>query len=417
MSLIPKAGEQSKYTATYGQTPRSIEFIDHQRHRNAPGFSHCESALLNAPAMENTMDGILLAMPEAVLVASLAGIIRAMNSQAEELLGYRSTDLAGQTISTVFTGELDPGPLSKLFDPGRWHTLTEGPSPVIRNRTGDVLVTEVTRCDLIVSGAPVCAYRMTDASEILRLRNRIAEAERETALLSRLAILGELTAAIAHELSQPLTAISSYIAAARNCFVNTADERPKHSLELMSKAGAQAQRAWQIVQRLRTLLQNRSVIHRESDLRQAVQDAIELATLGVEIDGFHIVKKIPDTPVLVKMDAVQIQILLANLIRNAIDELRVSTGRRIITIELKANDFAAEVSVADTGPGIAQHVQDSMFNPFLTTKPEGLGVGLAVSRRIAMAHGGRLEARNLEEGGAEFSFIIPVSVKKRVDNE
>lgn len=412
MSLIPKTGQPSKYTATYGPAHSSIELVDHRRHRNAPGYSHCESALLNAPALENTIDSILLAMPEPVLIASLAGVIRALNAHAEELFGYESADLAGRTIATIFTGDLDPGPMSRRFDPGHWHTLTEGPSPVICNRTGDVLMGEVTRCDLIIGGVPVCAYRMTDASGILRLQNRIAEAERETALLSRLAILGELTAAIAHELSQPLTAISSYIAAARNCFVNTVDERPKHSMELMAKAGAQAQRAWQIVQRLRTLLQDRSVIHRESDLRRAVQDAIELATLGVEIDGFHIRKKIPDTPVMVTMDAVQIQILLANLIRNAIDELRVSAGQRIVTIELKLNDIAAEVSVADTGPGIAQHVQDSMFNPFLTTKPEGLGVGLAVSRRIAMAHGGRLEARNLEEGGAEFSFIIPVSVKK-----
>lgn len=417
MSVIPKAGQHSRYTATYDPTHSSIELIDHRRHRSGSSYSPCESALLNVPAAESTLDSVLLAMPDPVLLASLGGSIRAVNSRAEELLGYSSADLAGRPISTVFTCEFEPGPPGNRFDPGSWHTLTNGPTPVVRNRTGDILVTEVMRCDLIVSGAPVCAYRMTDASEVLRLRNRIAEAEREAALMSRLAILGELTAAIAHELSQPLTAISSYIAAARNCFVDNADERPKHSMELMSKAGAQAQRAWQIVQRLRTLLQNRSVIHRDWDLRQVVQEAIELATIGVEIDGFRIVTEIPDAPVIVKMDSVQIQILLANLIRNAIDELRVSTGQRIVTIGLRVDDTAAEVSVADTGPGIAQHVQDSMFNPFLTTKPEGLGVGLAVSRRIAMAHGGYLEARNLEEGGAEFSFIIPVSVNKRVDNE
>jgi two-component system, LuxR family, sensor kinase FixL len=161
------------------------------------------------------------------------------------------------------------------------------------------------------------------------------------------------------------------------------------------------------------LLQNRDVTHREADLRQAVEDALELATLGVCIDGVTIRKTIPNSPVIVKMDAVQVQILLANLIRNAIDELRVSAGSRIITIELKVNeDNTAAVSVADTGPGIAQHVRDCIFNPFQTTKPEGLGVGLAVSRRIALTHGGRLEARNLDEGGAEFSFIVPVSVKK-----
>lgn len=421
MSIIHKSGEQSIYMDTYRQHKQSIDHVRYQHPRNGSGFSHCETVLLNAPVLNNSMDSILLGMPEPVLVASLAGEIRSLNSHAEQLLDYKSTDLAGQNISTVFTGEIDPCPLSaggKGFDPGSWHMLTSGPSPVIRKKAGEIVAAEVSRFDFVFEGLPVCVYRITDATEIVTLQNRIEEAERETALLSRLAILGELTATIAHELSQPLTAISSYIAAARNCFTNTADERPKHSLELMSKAGAQAQRAWQIVQRLRMLLQNRDVTHRDADLRQAVEDAIELATLGVTIDGVIIRKNIPNAPVIVKMDAVQVQILLANLIRNAVDELRVSAGRRIITIELKVNeDNAAEVSVADTGPGIAQHVRDSIFNPFLTTKPEGLGVGLAVSRRIALAHGGRLEARNLDEGGAEFSFIVPISVNKRVCNE
>lgn len=421
MSLFHKVGVQKHYFKAYCQHSQNIDPIDYLQPRSNSVYKKSDDALLTAAMPNDSMDRILLGMPEPVLTASLAGVIRSVNSHAEQILGYSSEDLSGQNISTVFTENLEPGPLNsggKQFTPGFWHALTDGPSPVICNKAGEIIFAEVLRCDCLIDGLPVCAYKIFDATGIVQLQNRVEQAERETALMSRLAILGELTAAIAHELSQPLTAISSYIAAARNCFANTVDERPKHSLELMSKAGAQAQRAWQIVQRLRTLLQNRDIEHREADLRQAVKDAIELATLGIMIDGFDIRKKIPDTPVIVRMDAVQIQILLANLIRNAIDELRVSKGNRIIRIELKVNaDNAAQVTVADTGPGISQQVQDSIFSPFHTTKPEGLGVGLAVSRRIAQAHGGRLEARNLDEGGAEFSFIVPVSVNKRVGNE
>lgn len=407
---------------SYYHYKQGIELVKCHQPRNCPVYSNWESALQSAPALDNTMDSILLSMPEPVLLTSLAGIIQSVNCHAEKLLDCRSTDLVGQSISTVFISEFTPclhsmdGERSAL---GSWHELTNGPSPVICGKSGQTISAEVVRCDFMKDGSPVRAYRITDATGNLRLQTRVKEAEREIELLSRLAILGELTATIAHELSQPLTAISSYIAAARNSFTNTVDERSKYSLELMSKAGDQAQRAWQIVQRLRTLLQNRDVTQREGDLREAVEDAIELATLGVSINNVEMRLDIPDTPVIVKMDAVQVQILLANLIRNAIDELRVSAcDRRIITIRLKVNeDNAAVVSVADTGSGIAPHVRDSIFNPFQTTKPEGLGVGLAVSRRIASAHGGSLEAHNLDEGGAEFSFILPISVNKRVSNE
>ena len=415
MSIVHKSSKQSIYRESYHHHKQSIDFVNYHQSRNGPEYNNCEGALLSAPMLNSTIDSILLSMPEPVLVTSLAGIIQSLNHRAEQLLGYKNADLAGQKLSIVFTNEINPCPMSaggKGFSAGNWHMLTNGPSPVIRKKAGEIVSAEVARCDFMFDGSPFCAYRLTDATGIVQLQNRIEEAERETALLSRLAILGELTAAIAHELSQPLTAISSYIAAARNSFTNTVDERPKYSLELMSKAGVQAQRAWLIVQRLRTLLQNRDITHCDGDLRQVVEDAVELAMLGVTINNVELRKEIPDTPVIAKMDTVQVQILLANLIRNAIDELRVSAcDPRIITIRLKVNeDNAAIVSVADTGPGIAPHVQDSIFNPFQTTKPEGLGVGLAVSRRIALAHGGSLEARNLDEGGAEFSFIVPISV-------
>jgi two-component system sensor kinase FixL len=165
-----------------------------------------------------------------------------------------------------------------------------------------------------------------------------------------------------------------------------------------------------MMHRLRRLLQHRGSDFNNDDMRLAAEEAIELSTLGAGEYGISLEVDLPHQPVIVRMDRIQVQILLANLIRNAVDELRVVKGERKIRIRLATdNDGMAVFSVEDTGPGIAPAVFENIFEPFLTTKPEGLGVGLAVSRRIALAHDGRLAARNRPEGGAAFSFLVPLS--------
>ncbi|MBX2805365.1 MAG: PAS domain-containing protein, partial [Hyphomicrobiales bacterium] len=208
MSLIHKTSASSKYKSAISQNKQSIALSQYQRLRIDGRHDHGESALLNAAALDNTLDSILLGMPEPILIASLAGIIRSVNASAEKLLGDSSANLIEQNISSIFTSELAPSSANakdSQFTPGAWHCLTPEPSPVIRKRSGEIVIADVTRLDFIADGLPVCAYKLTDATKVADLQNRLDEAIRETAVLSRLAILGELTAAIAHELSQPLT--------------------------------------------------------------------------------------------------------------------------------------------------------------------------------------------------------------------
>lgn len=366
------------------------------------------------------LDPLLFTLPDAVIATTLSGQVIVLNAAAEKLFGYKTNDVAGLSISVFFTCDFVPferTPCERTIQPGQWRALTKTTAPIARRNGGATFHAEVSRCKYAADGMPCFLFMVRDRSDEAQLRETIVQYEREITLLSRLGMLGELTAAITHELSQPLTAIASYTAAAQSCFSQPGANGAASGSELVEKAGAQAQRAWQIIQRLRMLLQHRDNEHREADLRTTVKEAADLATLGVRIDGLELHTDLPADPVMVRMDPVQIQILLANLIRNAIDELRVSAGTKIVRIELTADGAsAARVCVTDTGPGIAQHVFDSIFNPFLTTKAEGLGVGLAVSRRIAEAHCGSLSARNLDQGGAEFSFTVPVSVKKRVDD-
>lgn len=330
------------------------------------------------------------------------------------MFGYHSAEVVGRNISELFDPPHDPA-----------HTVAAAASecsywrhfqgqPIIRavKKDGELIPVEVLFRECRADVGNFRIYYVKDASLRNRQEQRIAELEREVAYLSRHSVLGELATAITHELSQPLTAITNYTAAASRIWTSGSTQHIEEGLQLITKAGEQAKRAWLIMHRLRQLLQHRGVESREEDLRRALDDAVELATLGANQYGIGITIDMPETPVMVRIDRVQIQILLANLIRNAVDELRVWNGERRIWIRLTVNDNSmAKVCVEDTGPGIAPDVYENIFDPFLTTKPQGLGVGLAVSRRIALAHGGRLAARNRPDGGAAFSFLVPLSAR------
>ncbi len=420
MSVFIKASGESQHMDVYNRKKQHLDNRNIKSLQKEPKYKidtltqHQDFGVLQA--FENFFQG----MPDAIVIASLSGVIVSLNAQAERLLLCRNSEASGQSVIPFFTEDFAKAIAAgaacaerQIFAPYVWRALTETPSFVLRRADGEIVCVEVHRCDALLDGLPRHVYKISDHSGTARMEKLIAERDREIAVLSRLSILGELTAAITHELSQPLTAIASYTAAARNSYSAHGEDSAGHGLQLICRAGEQAQRAWQIVQRLRTLLQHTGSDHRPCDLRATVKDAIELATLGVAIGEVRIETDLPVRPLTVSMDPVQIQILLANLIRNAVDELRMRQGPKEIRISLSTTpDGMAQVSVADNGPGIAPNVHDSIFDPFLTTKPEGLGVGLAVSRRIALAHKGRLAARNLDSGGAEFSFIVPVGVNK-----
>ncbi len=358
--------------------------------------------------------------PDAIAITDKEGIIKYFNTEAESIFGYLKEEILGEKLCEIFSIDnivLSPTVLMPKHAKFHWNKITNGSSVSGLKKNGEQIPIEVLMADYILDGAPVRVYCIRDATSIFREKQHIAELEREIAYLAQHGLLGELATAITHELSQPLMAISNYAAASHNMARSTSISSD-HSHELLSKAGEQAKKAWLIIHRLRQLIQHRAGEYGDVDLKCALYESIQLATLGANQHSISIEIDVPPGPVTVHMDRVQVQVLIANLIRNAIDELRVWNGQGKLWIRLKmTDDNYAEVTVEDSGPGIAPDVFENIFDPFLTTKPEGLGVGLAVSRRIARAHGGRLLADNRSQGGAAFSFVIPLSMSERVTDE
>jgi PAS domain S-box-containing protein len=250
-----------------------------------------------------------------------------------------------------------------------------------------------------------------DITEIKQAAERERELLADLAHMARLTAVGEMASGLAHELNQPLAAIINYIDASlemlRDC-ISAADVRPA-----MDAAAAEAERAGQIVHRMKNFLR-RTEPHRTAvDVNTLVQEALALAERDIRLSGARLSLHLADSLPSVTADRIQIEQVILNLVRNALDAMQDnSPAQRLLTVRTGCSSEAAvHVAVIDTGCGLPPAASAQLFQPFYTTKPDGMGMGLAISRRIIMAHGGQLEAASGLKCGASFTFTLPVDAK------
>jgi C4-dicarboxylate-specific signal transduction histidine kinase len=236
-----------------------------------------------------------------------------------------------------------------------------------------------------------------------------AQAHRnEVAHLLRVASLGELSSALAHELSQPLTAILGNAEAAR-LFIARGSFDPKELDEILGEIVADDMRAGEVVGRLRALLKKGEFQPQPLQANELIQEVLKLLRHDLAAHGIKVVTDLTADLPTIRGDRVQLQQVLINIILNASDAMsQLMENARTLTLRSRRmEDDAVEISVADTGGGIPPGGEERVFEPYHTTKPQGLGLGLSLSRSIVLAHGGRLWAENQGTGGAIFYFTIP----------
>jgi two-component system sensor kinase FixL len=221
-----------------------------------------------------------------------------------------------------------------------------------------------------------------------------------------------MASALAHELNQPLTAIINYAQTARGLVERRPGEGAGGLVSLLEKTVQQASRAGQIIRRLRQFIAKGETERTLEDLNAVVEEASALALIGTGGKGIAarrvLEKGLP--PVLV--DKIQIHQVITNLIRNGVDALDSVERREIVISTLRAGQGWIEIEVADSGPGLAPAVADRLFQPFVTTKPGGLGIGLSICRSIVDAHGGRLWASANPGGGMVFHVRLPTQSER-----
>jgi two-component system sensor kinase FixL len=218
--------------------------------------------------------------------------------------------------------------------------------------------------------------------------------------------MGEMASTLAHELNQPLSAIASYMKGSRRLLEQSADERSGMIREAMDKAAEQAMRAGEIIRRLRDFVSRGESEQRVESITKLVEEASALALVGVKDHGIHVRFQMSRANDLALVDKVQVQQVILNLIRNAIEAMQESARRELLLSTSPADDDMLMISVVDTGPGIAPEISSQLFRPFVTTKRHGMGVGLSICRTIIEAHGGRIWVEPNPGGGTVFRFTV-----------
>jgi len=253
---------------------------------------------------------------------------------------------------------------------------------------------------------------MADLTERHRAEAEIRRMEAELIHVSRLSAMGTMASTLAHELNQPLAAVGNFVSGAKRIVRRKGIDDPDLT-EALDSAEAGARRAAEIVRRLRELVSRGTVSVMVEHLPRLIEDAAVLAFLGAEARGINHRLALDPAAAWVRADRVQIQQVLINLVRNAIEAMEESPRKEVVVSTRAVGRDTIEISVADSGTGLGDADADSLFSQFVTTKSGGMGIGLPISRTIVEAHGGKIRGENRPEGGAIFRFTLPRARARR----
>jgi two-component system sensor kinase FixL len=332
------------------------------------------------------------------------GTIWDVNDSWQELFGYRRADAIGRTARELqlYQREAAPG--------GTEPPAVDGLEVAMRRRDGALL-------DVVLSGARIdnaedgCFLSiLRDETGPRRCEHELHRQREQLAYLTRVVVLGELCGAIAHELNQPLAAILANAQAGRRLLARLPGAPPA-LCEIVDDIVAADKRAVAVIGRLRALFIQGEATLAPLDLNEVVREALVLASGTLAGQSVQVALALAPGLPAVHGDRVQLQQVLLNLVVNACDAMRAAPAQRRrldIASSVQAGGMAA-LTVADSGPGVPADVLEKVFDSFFTTKLNGLGFGLSVSRAIVVAHGGRIEAANQAGGGAVFRITLPAA--------
>ncbi len=284
---------------------------------------------------------------------------------------------------------------------------------MIITKFGDVRWWAISATAIDYEGERAILAICMDVTDRKQAEQRLRERESQLAHVSRLSTMGEMVAGIAHEVNQPLYSIVNYSKATSNAIKDPTPDRLLQIESWNEQIGKAATRAGQIIKRLRGFVQHKTT-RVPTDLHEIIGDAFELVRHEASRTGISIRANLPQPGPVVYVDHVQIQQVLVNLLVNAIEAIEQHDSRvREINVTTSSTNGQIQVAVEDTGPGLSWDNERNMFDAFETTKPNGLGMGLAISKTIIESFGGRLWAASNADGGARFHFTLPLETKVR----
>ncbi|RYE64452.1 MAG: PAS domain-containing sensor histidine kinase [Oxalobacteraceae bacterium] len=359
-------------------------------------------------ARETHLRLILNTIPDAMILIDDKGVIRAFSPTAERLFGWSVDQAVGQNVSILMPAphrEAHDGYLQRYYRTGERRIIGLGRIVVGQRRDGSTFPMELAVGEMRTAEGRFFTGFVRDLTERQQAEARMQELQSDLVRVSRLTALGEMASALAHELNQPLTAISNYLKGSKRLLASKGPAEDRISTAL-DQAAEQALRAGVIIRRLREFVSRGETERRIEDLPKLIEEASALALVGAREHGVRVRFDIDAAADRVLADKVQIQQVLLNLIRNGMDAMETSHKRELVVAAASANDDLVRVSVSDTGAGVQADFVDQLFQPFVTSKRSGMGVGLSISRTIVETHGGRIWFEPNPGGGTVFHFTL-----------
>jgi len=361
---------------------------------------------------ESHLRSILDTVPDAMIVINGDGIVQLFSTAAERMFGYAEREAIGKNVS-----ELMPMPdrarhdgyLARYLSTGERHIIGIGRIVTGKRRDGTTFPMHLSIGEMQSGGALYFTGFVRDLTEHQETQARLQELQSELVHISRLSAMGEMASALAHELNQPLAAISNYMQGSRRLLADSTDPNAPKIESAMDRAAEQAIRAGQIIRRLRDFVSRGESEKRVESLSKLIEEAGALGLTGAREQNIQLRFNLNPDFDLVLVDRVQIQQVLVNLFRNALEAMSQSSQRELIVSNAEVGDEMLEVAVSDTGSGFHDDVKSHLFQTFFTTKETGMGVGLSISRSIIEGHGGRMWAETNASGGATFRFTLPTA--------
>lgn len=358
------------------------------------------------------LQAVLDAAVEAVILIDENGVIETFNRSAERLFGWTAAEVMGKNVSLLMEGADRAGHdayLKRFLNTGEAKIIGIGREVPARRRDGSVFPAMLAVGEVQQSNPRRFVGFLHDITRRRQAEEAARQSEARLNHFARLSTMGEMAAGLAHEINQPLTAIATFSQAATRMLARPEGIEREDLSEALDQITAQALRAGEVIRRLRAFVKNREVRHERVDCRRVVEDSRLLLEADARSNNVQLRLQVADSLPPITADPVQLQQVLINLVRNAIEaSIDVPGAHREVVVSAKLDgEGMVEVAVADHGHGLSPEAAERLFHPFFTTKPSGTGLGLVISSSIIRAHHGRLAYRSTPGGGCTFFFTLP----------
>ena len=380
------------------------------------GFGKVLRDVTDQRASERALDAgaehlrsILSTVPDAMVVIDERGKILSFSAAAERLFGFQEAEVLGENVRRLMPSpdhERHDTYIQRYLDTGERKVIGMGRVVVGLRKDGSTFPMELSVGEAIGHGPRVFTGFVRDLTDRQRTQARLEELQAELIHIARVSGMGTMASTLAHELNQPITAVTNYVEAVRDLLAKPDPDDFPMIREALDDAAGEAMRAGHIVRRLRDFVARGEVEKSVEDLPAVIQEAAALGLMGARDQGLEPIFELDTNATPVLIDRVQIQQVVINLARNAVEAMHGTEQPSLWLSTHDQGDGLVRVTVADNGPGVASSIAGQLFTAFVSTKTEGMGLGLSICRTIVEANGGRIWHEPRPGGGSQFNFTL-----------